>query len=514
MKFKSFFSYSNLVFLSVWLFLFIAGKSRLFRDPGTFSHTTIGKMILDTGQFPHTDTFTFTRFGKNWIAQQWLGECIMGFVHRLAGLDGLLVLTVSLISLLYALLAIRIDRARMNLMLGSLVLVISLAAAGHHFHVRPHLVTMLLLAVLFSKLCDIDMKRASCASLSWLLPVFLIWVNIHGGALGGMCTLLITTMGWTFAWWLGYNNPIRNLKCFFRLWVLTFFCFLTSILNPYFLTLPLTWLKIMDSKATAELIEEHASVLNLLHRGDPTSFITVAIVSCLALFYLSLLVGTNKNDRRVTWYIPLIWLILSFSRIRHAPLFSVVSVIAIAEMFPYCRWVKLLGSRGFITFQIRNQGKETGNSPRLKYILPALIAGLTFLFCLGSANLPSTAQRWVKLDPSYWPVEVLPELKTIQQEVPRGTPIFNDMPFGGFLIYHTPCFRVFIDDRCELYGDDFLFRYVKAERSDFETWTKQYHFNIALLKTGSNYRKYFDDNPDWLVVKRGRAAVLYRKIIP
>ena len=38
------------------------------------------------------------------------------------------------------------------------------------------------------------------------------------------------------------------------------------------------------------------------------------------------------------------------------------------------------------------------------------------------------------------------------------------MLFGGFLIYHTPGFRVFIDDRCELYGDEFMVKYVKAGR--------------------------------------------------
>ena len=40
------------------------------------------------------------------------------------------------------------------------------------------------------------------------------------------------------------------------------------------------------------------------------------------------------------------------------------------------------------------------------------------------------------------------------------------MKFGGFLIAYTPGLRVFIDDRCELYGDDRLIEYGRAhERS-------------------------------------------------
>ena len=437
----------------------------------------------------------------------------MGFVHSFGGLDGLLVLTVSLIAFLYAYLALRILHSGMNLMLGSLILAVSLAAVSHNLHVRPHILTILLMAVMFAKLCDIDMKRTDYRSLVWLVPFFLIWVNIHGGALGGLFTLIITVTGWTVAWIFCIKNPIQNLKWIYGLWTIVCLCVSSFFLNPYFLALPLSWLEIMGSKATAELIQEHASVLILLRHGDPKSFITVSIVLCLAVFYFVLLIGTERKERRVTWYIPLIWLIFSFSRIRHAPLFSVMAVIAIAEIFPYCRWVKSLGKKGLITFQIRNKDVATEKQSRLGYIIPALIFGIALLACQGSANLTSTTQKWVKLDPTHWPVDILPELKSIEKELPPGTPIFNDMLFGGFLIYHNPGFRVFIDDRCELYGDDFILRYVKAERSDLEVWQKQFPFQITLLKIDSNYRKFFDDDPNWLVVKRCQSAVLYRKIL-
>jgi hypothetical protein len=42
--------------------------------------------------------------------------------------------------------------------------------------------------------------------------------------------------------------------------------------------------------------------------------------------------------------------------------------------------------------------------------------------------------------------------RTYEGEHPDGTPIFNEVLFGGFLIYLTLGLRVFIDDRCELYG--------------------------------------------------------------
>lgn len=511
MKTKHLFGFDTWVFGSVCLLLLAAGRDKLFRDPGTFFHTVAGEHILDNGHLIYQDSFSFTRFGEPWIAQQWLGECIMAVTQRMAGLDGLLVVTVSLIALLYSNLALRIERSGMNLVLGSLILALSLATASHHLHVRPHVVTILLMAVVYWKLCDVDTGQAGPGSLVWFIPMFAIWANIHGGILGGLLTLFLSVAGWTLAWKLGWSGPIRDRKHLKSLWVLTLMCFATPFANPYGSDLPAVWLEIMRSQAVSELIQEHASVITLLKQGDAASLATMTLLLCLGLFYLALLAGTYSKDRRVTWFIPAVWFVLSLTRIRHAPLFAVMAVVTIAEMFPHCRWVHNLGNRGLVTFRVREMAHEERALPVFRYLLPAVMIVVALIAFHGSAQLPSTAQKWVKLDGAHWPIEILPELQAIEKSRPRGTPIFTDMLFGGFLIYHTPGLRVFIDDRCELYGDEFIIKYVKADRSDFEAWTKAYRYDLALLSPDSNYEKYFEENPDWLVVKRSRAAVLYEK---
>jgi hypothetical protein len=192
-------------------------------------------------------------------------------------------------------------------------------------------------------------------------------------------------------------------------------------------------------------------------------------------------------------------------------MFSLMAVIAIAQMFPYCGWVRKLGERGLVTFQVKEIDSESEKISFLRYIVPALVIGCAFLFFHDSAQLPSTSQKWVKLDSTHWPGELLPELKSIEKNNPPGTPIFNDMLFGGFLIYHTPGLRVFMDDRCELYGDDLIIKYVKAKKSDFNEWEKTYHFKFALLKIDSNYRKYLESNSNWRSIELSKSAILYRR---
>lgn len=510
-KIKNIFGFHTWIFGAVWILLFLAGQSKLFRDPGSFFHTAMGAYILDTGHLIINDIFSFTRFGEPWIAQQWLGECVMAIIERLAGFDGLLVVTVSLIAFIYLYLALRIERSGMNLVLGTFILLFSLAVSSHHLHVRPHIATMFFMVIIYSHLCDIESGRKSISTLWWLIPVFVIWSNIHGGALGGLFTLLIAATGWTAAGLTGLKTPFTSKNSLIFLWVIILLCFISPLVNPYGFMLPATWLSIMGSGAIAQLIQEHASVLTLLYRGGTSSYVIISLLFCLGLFYLALLLGVEKRNQRITWFIPLVWFLLSMSRTRHAPLFAMMAVVAIAEIVTHCRWFLKLGEKGLVTFRLRDVDHEMKAWSVSRYLIPAVITAIALIAFHGSAQLPSTAQKWVKPDPAHWPIEILPELKAIEKNNPQGTPIFNDMLFGGFLIYHTPGLRVFIDDRCELYGDDLIRKYVMADRVDFEKWGKIYHFNTALVAPDSNCCKYLESNPDWRVIKRSPSAILYQK---
>jgi len=136
--------------------------------------------------------------------------------------------------------------------------------------------------------------------------------------------------------------------------------------------------------------------------------------------------------------------------------------------------------------------------------------------------LPVVGHGWARLDAADWPVALLPELQRCQRSRPEGTAIFNEYAFGGFLIYYTPGLRVFVDDRCELYGDGWLRDYVLAEGHDaarqVQEWEKQYRqldheeaFDLALTRTGSTFDRYFNAAPGWLAVKRTPAAALYQR---
>ena len=165
------------IFLGVWLVLMIGGRSRFFQDPGTFWHVAVGNRIIDSGFFD-TDPYTFTFAGKAWIPHQWLGECTMAVLHKIGGFDTLLLATATLLSGVYTGLGVRLLRCGLHPSVVAVSIAFAVAASSGHFHVRPHLATIVGMAVVMVYLTDVENGHISINRLLWLVPVVWLWANV------------------------------------------------------------------------------------------------------------------------------------------------------------------------------------------------------------------------------------------------------------------------------------------------------------------------------------------------
>jgi hypothetical protein len=495
------------IFLGIWLLLMLCGRSQMFRDPGSLWHVVVGDQILTTGRFVTTDWFSFTQAGRPWIAQKWLAECTMALAHRASGFDGLLLATATLLAGLYTWAAHRLVRSGIHWLLSLLLVALALGASAYHFHPRPHLATLALLGWTFALLCDYEAGRIPLDRLFWLVPAFLVWANAHDGVLGGLATLGLMAGGWGLVWILSGAGPIRQRRQLLTLAALVVLCGLAILVNPYGLEGPRAALQLVGSPVLPRLIDEHGPML---------SRSTGSMVLPLAGVYLAVLLGVPPRRYRVTWLVPLLWLVLAFTRIRHGPLFAITALVALADLFPRSWWAARLVRAGSDLYR----PPSPDPSPRRLGLdfRPALVPVAVVLTALSlqvaGAPVPLLGRGWATLDRRYWPVDILPELRAYEREHSPGTPIFNEMLFGGFLIYHNPGLRVFIDDRCELYGDEGLLDYAEAIERDparIERWAWDYGFDRALTQKGSGFDRYLRRAPGWTLVRETEVASLYRR---
>ena len=498
---KKFFRQESIVFLVIWLLLILFGRVNLFRDPGTFWHLVVGRQILATHHLPTADIYSFTCHGQPWTAHEWLPECLMALIYRIFGFDGLLFMTAAVLAGLYTWVFARLRRGGLGLPLASLLLALVLAASSHHFHVRPHVISLVFLALTFAWLCDFEAGRKCLLSLFWLWPMFIIWTNSHGGVLAGLGTLGLTVGGWILARLIGQNSPIKSFQETLGLSLLVLGCLLTVFLNPYGAELPRTWLAIMKSPVVPQVIQEHVTLFKELGQNWATL--------CFGLFFLACLWGVLPRWPRVTWLLPVVWLVLGCYRVRNTPLFAVTAALALAEFLPEVRWVRRLSERGSVIFRLHPASSTRPPLNLSDLLVPGLALLLTATLSLSSLSL--TGRGLTRLDPRHWPIELLPDLKGYEETQPPGTPILNDMLFGGFLIFYTPRLQVFVDDRCELYGDPFLRSYSRNDWAFIAQWIERSGARLALTIPGSDLDNYLQHTAGWLLVKRTAAAALYRR---
>ena len=89
-------------------------------------------------------------------------------------------------------------------------------------------------------------------------------------------------------------------------------------------------------------------------------------------------------------------------------------------------------------------------------------------------------------------------------------PVFNSEGFGGYLIFSGV--PTFIDGRAELYGNDFLGRYLAAEAGNRETLAAmlhEYEVEWTLLAPQQGAVHCLDSLPGWRRIYSDRRAVIH-----
>jgi hypothetical protein len=367
-------------------------------------------------------------------------------------------------------------------------------------------VTIASLAITAGLLADFDLGQIRLRRLVWLLPLFVLWTNIHGGVLGGFGTVVIAAGGWIVFWRLGRPSPVESWRSAGLLVLLAVGCGLTAFVNPYGTDMLRAWQVIMGAPELTQIIKEHRP----LDVTEPYAW----PVLVLAAIYLFVLAGVKPRDVRVTWLLPLVWLEQSFERCRHVALFVVVALPAIAAMWQSTRWASWLAKN-------RPDFYEPDAPPVARpwwanLWLPVVVVLASLALQVARVPAPLIGSGWAQHSPNHWPVEVLDVLKANEPKSGERNHLFNDYADGGFAIYHTPGYKVFVDDRCEVFGGPWLVDFVRAGQTDtapaMARWQAEYgRFDFALTRTGTGFDDYFKAAPDWECVKRGEKAAFYRR---
>ena len=223
--------------LSVAVLIGCLTLSKIFTND-VWIHLKTGEIVWQTHRVPHLDPYSYTAADHLYVAHEWLSALVFYFAYRIAGVMGLIWLkfiVVLLTAVFLGLICVR-HRDRLAVVVAAFGAMTYIATT--RYLERPHLFSFLFMSIDLWLLFEYRDGGRRRGRLLAILPVQVVWANMHAGFIQGIALLGVFAAGETAAWlrarYFGLRRdaalPTRDLLLLLALPVLSA---AVTLINPY-----------------------------------------------------------------------------------------------------------------------------------------------------------------------------------------------------------------------------------------------------------------------------------------
>lgn len=486
----------SLVIFIVLVVIFVTALQPI-TDPDFWWHLKTGEYIVQNHGIPHTDPFSHTRFGSEWVAHEWLSEVFMYGVYRVAGFGGLIVVFALLVIASFWVVYIGFRSRVGQPLISAFALLLGAASTTLVWGVRPQIFT-LLLASIFLYILDQYYRQKTDRAIWLLVPLMVLWVNLHAGWLLGLALIGFTLVGLLFDVLFGTESRETFKKRAPALLVVLIACGAAICVNPNGTRMYSYPLETLTSESLMGLVTEWRSPD--FHQPH----FQAVLILLLATFFL--LAVSSKRERPGRLLILLVTSAAMLRTGRNAPFFALVATPLFAEHL----WEWLKGQH-WANFLLASDAAETGKRSIPRIAVNSVIIVVALIFCGLAAQRAAADQPLI--EEQQFPKAAVEYIK--QQHPPQ--PIFNEYVWGGYLIWRlAPDYRVYIDGRADIFGgkmvEEFLqindgkprWRELLQQHGTQTVLVKRDSAIASLLGNDSRWQKVFEDNQAVILVLKDR----------
>lgn len=481
-------SYGAILALAALATALVLRGARMFAHDGDGArHIRLGREILERGKVLRADVLSHTRAGDPIVLHEWLSEVALGWADVAAGLPGVAVLAALLFTV--AVWAVYRSAEELGaprpLALGAGLLALPL----HSIHLlpRPHLFTTALAAVYMLLL--LRFARSDRWSTLVPLPILMvIWANLHGGFLLGFVLIGAFLAGAL----LGSSEFAGGRRAGRPLGVALVACLAASLVTPHGFELwAYTTGHLGGDDFLLSVTEEFRSID--FHRGYGRAFLVVLFAG--PALWMS-------GRVRVSWLGAGLYLFFAASALhsaRNIPLFALATLPWLAV------WAEeALTGGGDAATSILARLRRMDRDDRSLRPWGWALAGVGLVaWALG----PGAALY--QHDPDVFPVRAVERL----DDIDMSGRVFNQMHWGGYLLYAAPDIPVFIDGQTDFYGEELAREYLVAVNglSGWRDVLDRYGIEWTLIDARQPLAQLLALDAEWSRVYSDRVAVVYRR---
>ena len=410
-------------------------------DPDLWWHVRDGDAIVAQHAVPHQGVFS-QYVNHPWAAYSWGFEVIASRFYHWFGLIGLVGLRSGLEVAITALLFVILLRSGGSFWQTWGLTAVGMWAMHHCLGLQPMLTSVLMFTIEIGLM--VEARRRRRIGLLFLMPIlFMIWANLHIhffyglfvlGLMVAVCIVrAILPKSWTLSLEPEKELPVAGLIAVGVLSVLA------TLIGPYSWRLYAVVLSYMRSSAPYSLILE----LQALDFRSIEHFIVLLIV--VAAFFR---LGWQRSRDPVKLVLLVACTLLSFRMQRDSWFVCIPALAFISER-------RRAAADGALVFRGRTWAYAV-----------ATALGTVLVFVLVAWDSKVNNDSLKRALGSYFPVQACDFIRTAS----LPGPIYNNLNWGGFIIWSLPQYPVAIDGRTDLYGDEVVSRFHRIEQGSPEWW--------------------------------------------
>ena len=495
-------SIADLIFLALLgVLIFTPLSVRLLGDAGIGWHIRTGQEILASHAVPHADSFSSTMQGKPWLAWEWLYDVVVGGLNSAFGLNGVVWFTALAIAAVFSGMFRFLIRRGTNLFAAVALALLAISSSMIHFLARPHVLSWLFALLWFAIL---DSAERNCISDArrirrlWFLPVsMLIWVNVHGAFLLGFVLIGIFWLGSVWTWLRSSENRLEDLlgkiaaaKRVRALTLVGLLSALATLVNPYGWKLHAHVYSYLSNRFLIDHIDEFQSPN--FHGIAQKCFLALLLVS------IAVLIARGRKSSPSHTLIVLFAVYAGLYASRNVPASAILLGMVIGPLLPS------IGSRE--SFPQRMFAVEASMHGHLW-----IVAGILLTFAVVANGGRVGSDQWISahFDPQRMPVRAADYLRSQGATAPILAPDY----WGGYLIYRFyPKTRVVVDDRHDLYGEQFFRSYLRFLHCE-EGWSeflREHRAGYIVVPRKSALAALLADSRGWKRIYADDVAVVFQ----
>ena len=467
----------------------------------TWVHLSLGRWIAEHGEVPRHNLLSHTMPDRSTVDHQWLFQLGLYGLWRLGGAGAAIVIKAMLLAMAFGLVAATACRKGASPLLAATVVLVAAFAARFRFTLRPQVVGFALLA---TQLYMLERWRAGrWRGLLALLPLQVLWANLHGSAVMGCALPLAYAAGESLRAvtsrrlrdMLPVPRPGRDLAV---LWGVALALVPLTLANPNgarVLTEPFALAGVQAGSGLKEFLLDRATIPWAELWGRHVFFTVLAVLGLLSL------AGSvvRRDVTEVGLFAGLLWAAMHSQRF--------VGLFAVAAAPIVARNLSGVGAAF---------GRLTGraNGRRRLGVLGSVVALACLYGCLEVAWRGATGEQPTGLGVA---PGLFPEAETafVQANYPTGR-LFNEFEHGGYIAWRTRR-AVSIDSRGLLAYDAAFVRAYVGAWSSIERWREVCggrEVSVALVAR-PQLQRHFRVDAGWVLAHQGDVcAVFVRSAAP